>query len=223
MRIDVHAHYFPETYLDLLQHFGSQATDIARHRSAGGSSDELEARLALMDSAQVQMQVLSASPQLPYFEDGTHAIEAARAINDLYADLVRRYPTRFAAFAAAPLSHIDAALAEIERALDQLHMVMVTVATSVLGRSLADPQFEPLYRELDRRGTALYIHPSRGRQRLFAIDRRLRSDLANRRPHRGHHLCHATHLQGHPGALPTHQDHQLAPGRSAADAPAAAG
>jgi predicted TIM-barrel fold metal-dependent hydrolase len=160
MRIDIHAHYFPETYLDLLQRFGSEATDMARHRGAGGSSDELEARLELMDSAQVQMQVLSVSPQLPYFEDEIHAIEAARAINDLYADLVRRYPTRFAAFAAAPLPHIDAALAEIERALDQLHMVGVTVATSVLGRSPADPEFEPLYAELNRRGAVLYIHPA---------------------------------------------------------------
>lgn len=160
MRIDIHAHYFPETYLDLLQRFGSEATDMARHRGAGGSSDELEVRLELMDSAQVQMQVLSVSPQLPYFEDEIHAIEAARAINDLYADLVRRYPTRFAAFAAAPLPHIDAALAEIERALDQLHMVGVTVATSVLGRSPADPEFEPLYAELNLRGAVLYIHPA---------------------------------------------------------------
>ena len=160
MRIDIHAHYFPEKYLDLLQRFGSGATDIARHRGAGGSSEELEARLELMDSAQVQMQVLSVSPQLPYFEDETHAVEAARAINDLYADLVHRYPTRYAAFAATPLPHIDAALAEIERALDQLDMVGVTVATSVLGRSLADPEFEPLYTELNRRGTVLYIHPA---------------------------------------------------------------
>ncbi len=160
MRIDIHAHYFPEEYLDLLQRFGSEATAIARHISAGDGSGEMEARLDLMDSANVQMQVLSVSPQLPYFEDETHAIEAARVINDLYADLVQRYSTRFAAFAAIPLPHIDAALAEVERTLDQLHMVGVTVATSVLGRSLADPEFEPLYAELDRRGAVLYIHPA---------------------------------------------------------------
>src|SRR5215472_2595404 len=150
MHIDIHAHYYPESYLDLLQRFGSEATDIARNWSAGGSHAELEARLELMDSAQVQMQALSVSPQLPYLEDETHAVEAARMINDLYADLVRRFPTRFDAFAATPLPHIDAALAEMERALDQLHMVGVTMATSVLGRSLADPEFEPMYAELDR-------------------------------------------------------------------------
>ena len=64
MRIDIHAHYFPETYLDLLQSFGSEATNIARHMGAGSSSVELEARLELMDSAQVQMQVRA--NDLPY-------------------------------------------------------------------------------------------------------------------------------------------------------------
>src|SRR5215467_1346967 len=116
MRIDIHAHYYPESYLDLLQRFGSGTTEIARHRGAGEGSAEIEARLELMDSVQVQLQVLSISPQLPYFEDKTHAIEAARVINDLYAELVQRYPTRFAAFAAVPLPHIDPALAEMERA-----------------------------------------------------------------------------------------------------------
>lgn len=160
MRIDMHAHYYPESYLDLLQRFGSQSTEIARHLGAGGGTEEIEARLELMDSVQVQVQVLSISPQLPSFEDETHAIEAARVINDLYADLVQRYPTRFAAFAAVPLPHIDAALMEIERTLDELHMVGVTVATSVLGHAIADSQFEPFYAELDRRGAALYIHPA---------------------------------------------------------------
>jgi len=39
-------------------------------------------------------------------------------------------------------------------------MVGVTIATSVLGHSVADPAFEPFYAELDRRGTVLYIHPA---------------------------------------------------------------
>ena len=76
MRIDVHAHYFPETYLDLLERFGGEATESARQRGAGGSADELKTRLELMDSAQVQMQVLSVSPQLPYLENEAHAAEA---------------------------------------------------------------------------------------------------------------------------------------------------
>ncbi|QBD79624.1 amidohydrolase [Ktedonosporobacter rubrisoli] len=159
MRIDVHAHYFPDSYLDLLEHFGSEKTSSARDMGAGDSQVELEARFALMDRSHVQMQVLSVSPQFPYFEQKAHSVEAARAVNDLYADLVRRYPTRFAAFAATPLPHVDASLEEMERALNMPGFIGVTMGTSVLGRSLADPAFEPWFAELNRRATVLYIHP----------------------------------------------------------------
>src|SRR5437762_185407 len=83
MRIDVHAHYFPDEYLDLLQRFGSDATYGARNMGASGKRAELEARFELMDSVGVQRQILSVSPQLPYFENETHAVEAAQMINDL--------------------------------------------------------------------------------------------------------------------------------------------
>lgn len=157
--IDIHAHYFPDDYLDLLQRFGSTTTDGARNRGAGGSQVELQMRLGTMDSVNVQMQVLSASDQQPYLEKRTEAVEAAQMSNDLSADLVQRYPDRFAAFASLPLPHVEASLAEMGRALDSLGMVGVTIAPSILGRSLVDPVFEPLYAELDRRHAVLFIHP----------------------------------------------------------------
>jgi 6-methylsalicylate decarboxylase len=107
-----------------------------------------------------EVQVLSASPQLPHFDDEAHATCAARFANDLSAEIVRRHPERFVAFAALPLPHVDAALTELERALDQLGMVGVTITTSILGRSPADPTFTPIYEELNRRGSVLYIHPA---------------------------------------------------------------
>ena len=70
MRIDVHAHYWTEDYLDLLVDLGKADAGAARGIGAGGGA-ELEARLRLMDRAGVEMQVLSACPQLPYGEDET--------------------------------------------------------------------------------------------------------------------------------------------------------
>lgn len=160
MRVDVHAHYFPTEYLDTLVRYGSTATGIARNLLSTGSQADLNARFDMMDQAGVQKQILSASPQLPYFEARDHAVSAARMINNVYADLVHHYPARFLAFAATPLPHIDAAIEEMSRALDVLGMVGVTVLTSVLGHSLVDPQFEPFWAELNRRGTILFIHPA---------------------------------------------------------------
>ena len=65
MRIDVHAHYWTEDYLDLLADLGRPDTGVARGLGAGGGA-ELDARLRLMDRAGVDMQVLSACPQVPY-------------------------------------------------------------------------------------------------------------------------------------------------------------
>ena len=113
-----------------------------------------------MESAGIDMQVLSATPASPHFADEADAVRAARAVNDEYADLVRRFPDRFHAFASLPFPHTDAALAEMDRALGELGMLGVAVTTSVLGRSVADPALLPVYAELDRRGAVLYVHPA---------------------------------------------------------------
>src|SRR6185436_4835217 len=61
---------------------------------------------------------------------------AARYINDEYVALVSTHPDRFRAFAATPMPHIDAALTEISRAIDELGMVGLTMNTSILDRAI---------------------------------------------------------------------------------------
>jgi predicted TIM-barrel fold metal-dependent hydrolase len=58
------------------------------------------------------------------------------------------------------MPHIDASIAELGRALDELHMVGVTMNTTVLDQALVDPQYEPVFAELDRRAAVLYLHPA---------------------------------------------------------------
>ena len=159
MRVDVHAHYWTDDYLDLLVDLGKADAGAARGIGAGGGA-ELAARLRLMDRAGVQMQVLSACPQSPYGEDGTKATTAATLINDQYAALVERYPDRFRAFAALPMPHLEESIGELRRALDELDMTGVAMNTSVLGRALVEPGFEPVFAELNRRGAVLYLHPA---------------------------------------------------------------
>ena len=81
MRIDVHAHYWTDDYLDLLVELGQADAGAARGLGAGGGA-ELAARLRLMDRAEVQMQVLSACPQTPCGQDAQKAARAARFVND---------------------------------------------------------------------------------------------------------------------------------------------
>ena len=158
MRIDVHAHYWTDDYLDLLVDLGQAGAGGARGLGAGGGA-ELAARLRLMDRAGVQMQVLSACPQTPYGGDGK-AANAARFVNDQYAELAGRRRDRFRAFASLPMPHLEESLGEMGRALDELGMAGVAMNTSVLGHALVEPGFEPIFAELNRRGAVLYLHPA---------------------------------------------------------------
>ncbi|MBY6303994.1 amidohydrolase family protein [Streptomyces clavuligerus] len=160
MRIDVHAHVWTDEYLDLLEGYGKTDTAVQRGLGAGLGDREIEARFELMDSAGVTHQVISAPPQSPHFADPAQAVRAARFVNDQYAEAVRRWPDRFLAFGSLPFPHTDAALEELARVLDQLGMVGVATTTSVLGRSAADPAYEPVFAELDRREAVLYVHPA---------------------------------------------------------------
>src|SRR5580700_9008450 len=114
MRIDVHAHYWTQDYLDLLVDLGKADAGAGRGIGGGGGA-ELEARLRLMDRAGVEMQVLSACPQSPYGEDADQAARAAGFVNDQYAGLAQRRKDRFRGFAALPMPHLDESLAEMRR------------------------------------------------------------------------------------------------------------
>src|SRR5262249_40263905 len=164
MIVDVHAHYFPKEYTDLLMHIGgSSLREAPRPRRARRMRQDarasMQTRLQQMDEAQVQMQVLSPAASPPYADKEADAIAAAQLLNDSYAELVQQYPVRFAAFVSLPLPHIDAALREMERGLDQLGMLGVAMTCSCFDRSTAEAEFEPLYAEMNRRGAVLNYHP----------------------------------------------------------------
>ena len=200
MRIDVHADYWTDDYLDRLVELGKTDTDVQRGTGAGGGA-ELDARLRLMEQAGVEMQVLSASPQLPYGEDPDKTMKLARFVNDQYAELVDQQRDHFRAFAALPLPHIDASIKEMGRALDELGMVGVVMNTTVLGRALVQPDFEPIFRGAQRARYDPVPAPS-GQQRLLTPDRRLPPDLDGRSAGRGHHFHHAANHSGYPTRYP---------------------
>jgi aminocarboxymuconate-semialdehyde decarboxylase len=162
MRIDVHAHYFSPEYVALLKRLGAGPDRLEpgyRLLHDTQAADFAE-RFAAMDRAGVDRQILSVSGLTPYFEEEESAVSGARFANDLYAAVARKQPGRFAAFGVLPMPHLDASLAEIDRTLDELDCWGITVTTSVLGRSPADPYFDPIYTELNRRGAVVFLHPA---------------------------------------------------------------
>jgi predicted TIM-barrel fold metal-dependent hydrolase len=167
MITDVHAHCVPDPYRQLLDSSGfmrSPGRGVALAGPGPGAvlgddQASIERRLAMMDEAGVERQVLSPPGLAPYSHDSSAAVAAARMCNDHLHELVQSYPRRFAAFVSLPLPHVDAALEEMARGLDQLGMVGIMMMCSVFDRSAAEAEFEPLYEEMNRRGTVLFYHP----------------------------------------------------------------
>src|SRR5581483_5326208 len=146
MIVDVHAHYHPRAY--------NQTLDRIAGRMLGGvdpdtdTEADIEQRLAMMDDAGVRLQVLSpAAGRAPYARDEALAVDAAQIVNDASAELVKRFPQRFASFVSLPLPHVEASLRELRRGMDALGMIGVNLHISALDRSVAEDEFLPIYAE----------------------------------------------------------------------------
>ena len=154
MRVDVHAHYYPKSYIETMIRLGR--SDL--HPGAGQSPD-FAPRIAAMDEAGVQAQVLSAVGLDCQMHEPGAAAQAARFINGEYAKVVGAHGGRFRAFGWLPLPYVDEALTEAAWCLDELGFAGVAVSCFFQGRPLDDPGFEDLWAELNRRRCVVYVHP----------------------------------------------------------------
>lgn len=118
------------------------------------------ARIAHMDEAGIDVQVLSlTSPGVQVFDAAT-AVSYARSANDYLAEAVRRHPTRFVGLTAiAPQNPAEAAK-EIERGATQLGMKGVIVNSHTQGEYLSDPKFWDIFAAAEAFDMPVYLHPS---------------------------------------------------------------
>ena len=119
-------------------------------------------RLADMDAAGIDVQVIShvapAAQQLHEAE----AVQAARGANDQLAAAIASHPGRLAGFATLPTGDPGAAADELERAVSGLGFVgaLVNSTLGTNGAFLDDARFEPLLARLERLDVPLYLHPA---------------------------------------------------------------
>ena len=169
-KIDAFAHILPRSYLSRLERQLEETMAPSRldyYREGVFSFDpvltDLDARWRKIEPYGDYAQVLVlAVPPLEEVGPPPVAAEFARIANDEMAELVQRFPARFAGFAAAlPLSDVELALRELDRALAQLGALGAQLYTNVLGSALDDARFEPLLGRLEEAGRAVWLHPTR--------------------------------------------------------------
>ena len=166
--VDVHAHYYPKEYLTLLERvirndstvWGKAVQELyATRLNKNPRMTDISAHIDDMDADGVEMHALSLSIPHAYFDDPNDAAEAARIVNDSLAELVAKYPTRFKGLAILPLPHTEAALRELDRAINTLGLHGVALGGNVRGAGLDDERFLPLYGEMNRMNLMVHLHP----------------------------------------------------------------
>lgn len=171
--IDVHTHMMSRPYIERLQaHGGSK---YAVREVPGGQQaihlngapfttlyDEMfdyERRIRNMDRAGVDVAVISLTCPNVFWGGREVSAETARLINDDMARAQQAWPDRIRWFATLPWQHAQDAQAELARAL-ALGAVGVMVLANIAGADLTAEQFAPVWREIDRHGLPVLIHPT---------------------------------------------------------------
>jgi predicted TIM-barrel fold metal-dependent hydrolase len=112
-----------------------------------------------MDKGGIAAAIVSLVQPGIWFGNAEEARRLARACNDEGAGLVSDHPDRFGVWGAIPLPDTEGSLREIEHALDTLKLDGIGLFTNYEGKYLGDPAFAPIYEELDRRRSVVFVHP----------------------------------------------------------------
>jgi aminocarboxymuconate-semialdehyde decarboxylase len=170
--IDVHNHFYPPEYLDALRggrsvvrvttdadgnprlHYpGDYNVAVPGHR-------DIDYRQGVLEHEGVTTQVLTLTTPGTHVESPARAVELARLVNDAFARIVAERAPRFAALATLPLNDPRASVAELRRAVEELHLPGAMLFSNVNGIALSDERFWPLYETADGLGAVLHIHPT---------------------------------------------------------------
>ena len=154
-RIDVHFHYLsPEYRVQMIDAVGGSPDGFAAPKWSA------EAALAMMDRMGIATGMLSVSSPGVHFGNDAKARLLARSVNEFAARTIGDHRGRFGGFASLPLPDVDGALEEIPYALDTLKLDGVVVLTNFNGVYLGDKRLDPVFDELNRRGSVVFIHPT---------------------------------------------------------------
>lgn len=123
-------------------------------------SDVGDRRIAEMDAAGIDMQVLSLNSPGVEQAEAAEAISVAREANDFLAEAVSRNPRRFAGFASLPIQAPVEAAEELERRVRQQAFKGALINGHTRGRYLDDKFFWPILERAEALDVPIYLHPT---------------------------------------------------------------
>ncbi|MGE5164445.1 MAG: amidohydrolase family protein [Sphingobacteriales bacterium] len=174
--IDTHTHVLTEETVGLLRkeapkvpvtitpidsEFATLDVGGVAYRPFPRGGFDIAHRLRDMDAMDVDVQVLSATPQTYlYNQDASLGAVTSAIQNDQIAKLVKENPQRFRGIATLPMQAPDKAADELKRAMTRLGLRGTMFASNIMGKNLDDPSFEPVWATAEELGAFVFIHPN---------------------------------------------------------------
>jgi len=124
-------------------------------------------RLAAMDAAGVDFQMLALTSPGTEQLDAGDAVALARESNDAVAEAVKKHPKRFGGFAALPTMMPEKATAELEQRVRSGAFKGAVINGHVRGRYLDDKFFWPILECAETLNAPIHIHPTNPPQPVF--------------------------------------------------------
>ncbi|MBV0912447.1 amidohydrolase family protein [Anianabacter salinae] len=173
MIVDVHTHMVSEAYLDLLRQRGAPKYTFRGLPRGGEVIDkdgvpfftllppmwDFDRRIRDMDAAGVDMAVISLTSPNAMLGDAEANAQAARMMNDAFAEARTAHPDRLRWFASLPWQDAEAAVAEVARAAALGASGVIVIAT-IDGVPLTDARFAPIWQAIDAARLPVFLHPS---------------------------------------------------------------
>jgi predicted TIM-barrel fold metal-dependent hydrolase len=122
--------------------------------------DLYDERIAEMDSAGIDIQVLSHGAPSSQRLDPSSAAGITRIANDRLRDIVAGRPDRFSAFCNLPTPDPDACADELARCVNDLGMKGAMIHGLTNGVFFDDPRFWPIFERAQALDVPLYMHPA---------------------------------------------------------------
>ena len=173
--IDVHTHMLSQEWFDLLKEHGGPRYEVkpskdfpaplgiymnsAPFMTPQTGHFDYDLRIEKMDEAKVDLAIVTLTCPNVFWGGPEVSLKASRIMNDDMAAAQTAYPDRIRWMASLPWEYPDSAVAELKRACGQ-GAIGVMVLANIAGRSLTEPAFAPIWREIDNRGLPVLVHPT---------------------------------------------------------------
>jgi aminocarboxymuconate-semialdehyde decarboxylase len=117
-----------------------------------------EKRLAAQDASGVDAEVLTPMPPLLRYDlPPADGLALARHVNEVTAELCAVDQNRLIGLGMVPMQDPEASAAELAAVRD-LGLAGVEIASNVVGASIGDERFLPVFTEAERLGLAIFVH-----------------------------------------------------------------